>query len=138
VHPTAGACMVGARKFLIAYNVDLATTDRAVAAAIARKIRESSGGFPHVKAMGLYLESRGCAQVSMNLTDFENTPLEQLYRTMQQEAQARGTRVASCELIGFVPRKAVEQAPQFFERAPNFSPSRIIENRLGQLLKSSC
>src|SRR5581483_3514386 len=78
-HPKAGASMVGARGFLIAYNVQLATRDAAVAQAIARKIRESSGGFPHVKAMGLYLASRDCAQVSMNLTNFEQTPLDRVW-----------------------------------------------------------
>jgi len=133
-HPTAGASCIGARGFLIAYNVDLATTDVAVAQAIARRIRESSGGFRFVKAMGLYLPSRGRAQVSMNLINFAETPLEALYDAIRTEAERHGTSVAACELIGFIPLRAYEAAPQFFERAANFEASRIIETRLAQLL----
>ncbi len=129
-HPTAGAVMVGARQFLIAYNVDLETPDPAVAQAIARVIRESSGGFRYVKAMGLYLPSRNCAQVSMNLVNFAETPLENLFQAIQQEAERLGTRVNSCELIGFIPRAAFEKAPEFFRRAGNFDESRIIEHRI--------
>jgi glutamate formiminotransferase len=137
-HATAGAAMVGARGFLIAYNADLATSDKDIAQAIARKIRESSGGFRHVKAMGLYLASRGCAQVSMNLTDFADTPLDELLGAIDAEAARAGTRVRSCELIGFIPRRAFEQAPEFFRRAANFDESRIIETNLEKhLLKSS-
>jgi glutamate formiminotransferase len=125
VHPTAGASVVGAREFLLAFNVDLKTTDVNVAKEIARKIRASSGGFPHVKAIGLYLESRHRAQVSMNLTKFTEIPLEDLY-----DAIAAVAPVADCEVIGFVPQVAFEQAPAFFKRASNFSESRILENQL--------
>src|SRR5205085_1232100 len=90
-HTTAGAAVVGARQFLIAYNVNLATADAAIARAIAAKIRESSGGFPSVKAMGLYLRSISRAQVSMNLTNFVQTPLEDLYLTIEKEAARLGT-----------------------------------------------
>jgi glutamate formiminotransferase len=129
-HATAGAAMVGARGFLIAYNVDLETPDRMVARAIAGAIRESSGGFRYVKAMGLYLPSRNCAQVSMNLVNFAETPLEELFHAIELEAERLGTRVAGCELIGFIPRAAREMHPDFFRRAGNFDESRIIENRL--------
>jgi glutamate formiminotransferase len=129
-HATAGAAMVGARGFLIAYNVDLVTPDPAVARAIAGVIRESSGGFRYVKAMGLYLPSRNCAQVSMNLVNFAETPLGELFHVIQQEAGRLGTRVAGCELIGLIPRAAFEMHPDFFRRAGNFDESRIIENRL--------
>jgi glutamate formiminotransferase len=135
-HPAAGAAMVGARGFLIAYNVDLETPDPAAARAIAGVIRESSGGFRYVKAMGLYLPSRNCAQVSMNLVNFAETPLEELFHVIQDEAERLGTRVAGCELIGFVPRAAFEMAPDFFLRAGNFDESRIVENRIHQLLHS--
>jgi len=135
-HPTAGASMVGARNILIAYNINLSTRDAATARAIAREIRESSGGFPFVKAMGLYLPARDCAQVSMNLTNFAHTPLEQLYEAVRDEAVRLGTMVASCELIGLVPRKAVDMAPEFFRRAANFTESRILEFRIEQLLQS--
>jgi len=134
-HPKAGASMVGARGFLIAYNVQLATRDSGVAQEIARKIRESSGGFPHVKAMGLYLASRDCAQVSMNLTNFEQTPLDRVYETIAAEARKHGTESTAGEIIGFIPRRAYEMAPEFFHRAENFSESRILEARIGELLR---
>ncbi len=132
-HPTAGASCVGARGFLIAYNVDLATTDVGVAQAIARQIRESSGGFRFVKAMGLYLPSRNCAQVSMNLTNFTQTPREDLFAAIGAAAERLGTSVAACELIGFIPRRAYEASPAFFDRAANSAPSRVIETRIAEL-----
>jgi len=136
-HPTAGAAIVGARGLLIAFNINLATENAAVAAAIARKIRESSGGFPFVKAMGRHLASRRCAQVSMNLTNFENTPLDRVYDAVVEEAARLGTRVASSQLIGFVPRRAFEMAPEFFRRAENFDESRIIESRIATIEASA-
>jgi glutamate formiminotransferase len=125
---------VGAREFLIAYNVDIEGRDAEVARGIARRIRESSGGFRFVKAMGLYLESRGCAQVSMNLTNFAETPLDDVYETIRTEAEAHGARVIGGELIGFVPRRAYQMAPRFFEHAANFSAARMIEERIAQLV----
>jgi glutamate formiminotransferase len=135
-HRSAGASVVGARGFLIAYNVDLATPDPEVARMIARLIRESSGGFRYVKAMGLYLPSRNCAQVSMNLVNFAETSLDDLFGAIEGEAAHLGTLVASCELIGLIPRRAFESSPEFFKRAANFDDSRIIESRLEQLLHS--
>jgi glutamate formiminotransferase len=134
-HPQAGASMVGARGFLIAYNVQLATRDAAVAQSIARRIRASSGGFPHVKAMGLYLPSRDCAQVSMNLTNFAETPLDLLFETIAAAAHEHGTEAAAGEIIGFIPRRAYEMAPEFFRRAENFDESRILETRIAELLR---
>ena len=136
-HPTAGACVVGAREFLIAYNVLLDTPDVAVGQAIAKAIRESSGGFRYVKSIGLYLESRGRAQVSINLTKFAETPLDQVFECIQAEAKRLGARVEDCELIGFIPRRAFQMWPDFFERASNFDSSRIIENRIDRLLNSA-
>lgn len=133
-HPKAGASMVGARGFLVAYNVLLATRDTAVAQDIARKIRASSGGFPHVKAMGIYLASRDRAQVSMNLTNFAETPLDQVYETIAAAAREHGTEAVAGEIIGFIPRRAYEIAPEFFRHAENFSESRILETRIQQLL----
>lgn len=124
-HPTAGAVAVGARGFLIAFNVNLATGDLELARRIARRIRGSSGGFPFVKAMGVPLGSRGLAQVSMNLVDFERTPVEEVYAAIAREAP-----VAECELIGLVPRRAYQQAPRFYERAANFYPGCILEDRI--------
>jgi glutamate formiminotransferase len=134
-HPTAGASVVGARGLLIAYNVDLATRDAAIAQTIAKKIRESSGGFPHVKAMGIYLASRDCAQVSMNLTKFAETPLDRVYDAISSAAREHGTEAVCGEIIGFIPRRAYEMAPEFFRRAGNFEESRILETRIAQLLR---
>ena len=135
VHPTAGASAVGARGLLVAYNVDLLTRDAVIAQAISRKIRESSGGFPHVKAMGIYLTSRNCAQVSMNLVDFEHTPLDRVYDAISSAARELGTEAVAGEIIGFVPRRAYEMAPEFFRHAQNFSESRILETRIAELLR---
>jgi glutamate formiminotransferase len=130
-HPTAGAVMVGARQFLIAYNINLNTPNIAIAKAIAQKIRESSGGFRFVKAMGLLLASRNIAQVSMNLVNFPEIPLEEMYETVAREAAALGTSILESELIGFIPQAAFEQAPEFFRRIRDFDESRIIESHLG-------
>ena len=132
-HPTAGASVVGARDFLLAYNVDLATTDVNIAQEIARRVRASSGGFANVKAIGLYLESRRRAQVSMNLTSFTTIPLEELYHAIASAAQELGTSAVDCEVIGFVPLAAYKKDPAFFARASNFNESRILETRLSQL-----
>jgi glutamate formiminotransferase len=130
-HPTAGAAVLGARRFLIAYNINLRTPDVAIAKQIARKIRESSGGFLFVKALGLHLSKLNCAQVSMNLTNFEKIPLDDLYSTVAHEAQRLGIAIAESELIGFIPRAAYAQSPAFFDRIRGFDHTRIIENRLG-------
>lgn len=131
-HSTAGACVIGARDFLIAFNVNLATADAAVAQAIARRIRESSGGFRFVKAMGRYLPSRNCAQVSMNFTNFAHTPMNDVYAAICREAP-----VASCQLIGFIPRRAFEMFPDLFRRAENFDESRVIETRIATIKASA-
>jgi glutamate formiminotransferase len=128
-HPTAGASVVGARGFLIAFNINLDTPDVMVAQAIARKIRESSGGFRYVKAMGVYLATRSVAQVSMNFTNFAEIPLERVYQAIREEAA-----VGSMQLVGFVPRRAFEMAPEFFRRVENFDESRILETRIEQML----
>jgi glutamate formiminotransferase len=133
-HPTVGASMVGARGFLIAYNFDLETADMEIATAIARRIRESSGGFRAVKSIGLFLPSRNCAQVSMNLTDFASTPLDEVMAAIDAEAARLGTRVRTGELIGFIPRAAFDKSPAFFRRDAKFNESRIIETRIQQLL----
>jgi glutamate formiminotransferase / 5-formyltetrahydrofolate cyclo-ligase len=106
VHPTAGVTVIGARFFLIAFNAVLETPDVAIARAIARKVRESGGGLPAVRAMGVYLASRGHAQVSMNLVDFRRTPILLAFNRVQQEAVALGTRVVESEVIGLIPEEA--------------------------------
>jgi glutamate formiminotransferase len=105
-HPTAGATVVGARPFLIAWNIDLETADREVARRIARAIRERDGGLPRVQALGLYLEERACAQVSMNLLDHTVTPMWRVWETVEALAAREGVRPAGSELIGLAPKRA--------------------------------
>ncbi len=109
-HPTAGAVIVGARRFLIAWNVNLRSEDLGAAREIARAIRQSSGGLPCVKALGLELKSRGQVQVSVNLTDFETTPLYAVFERIREEAERRGIGIAGSELIGLIPRRALEES----------------------------
>jgi glutamate formiminotransferase len=134
LHPTAGACVIGARKLLIAFNVNLVTTDAAIARSIARKIRFSSGGLPYVKALGLYLPSRSHAQVSINLTDFEATPLSVVFEAACAEAERLGVRISGVELIGLIPRKALEPAHTGGLQFENFRPELVLEDRLEKLL----
>ena len=107
LHPTAGACAIGARKLLLAFNINLDSQDLAIAKAIARKIRASSGGLPFVKAMGVPLASRKRVQVSMNLTDFEQTPLHRVYAAVCSEAATHGVAIAETQIVGMVPQKAL-------------------------------
>jgi glutamate formiminotransferase len=137
LHATAGATVVGARKFLIAYNVNLATTDVTVARRIARKIRASSGGFSNVKALGLPLASRGQVQVSMNLTDYEQTPLHVVYDAIRREAGHAGVDIAGSEIIGMIPRVVLEQAAEAALRIENFHPSVVLENRIADVLPTA-
>jgi glutamate formiminotransferase len=132
LHPSAGACIIGARKLLIAFNVNLKTDDVQVARDIARKIRASSGGMPFVKALGLPLANRGLVQVSMNLTDFEVTPLHQVFDAVRREAAARGVEIAGSEIIGLIPEKALEDAAAHYLQCENFSSGLVLENRLAK------
>ena len=140
LHPRAGATMVGARPFLIAFNVNLDCPDRKVAEEIARRIRASGGGLPGVKAMGVFLESRstggrvGQAQVSMNLTDFEQTSLAQAYRAVEQEASQRGITIHSSEIVGLVPQQALAGVRPEDLKLVEFSPQKILENLLAEVL----
>ena len=130
LHPTAGATVVGARNILIAFNVNLETADVAIARAIARKVRFSSGGLPHVKALGVFLRSRGISQVSMNLTDFEQTPVHLAFQAVREEATRLGVKVRSSEIVGLIPRKALEMAAGCDLRIENFRPELVLEDRL--------
>ena len=135
LHPTAGAVIIGARKVLIAFNINLATNDLQVAKDIARSIRASSGGLPGVKALGLRLATRGLVQVSMNLTDFEQTSVHTVFDLVKRLAEARGVKIADSELIGLLPRQALETAFAHFVKLPAFDSDRVIENRLSSLTK---
>jgi glutamate formiminotransferase/formiminotetrahydrofolate cyclodeaminase len=128
VHPTAGATVVGARKFLIAYNVFLNTPDVDVAKRIAKAVRYSSGGLRFVKAAGFLV--RGLAQVSMNLTDFEQTPIHRVFEFVRREAARYGAIPVSSEIVGLIPKAALEQAAEWYLQVENFDSSLILENRL--------
>jgi len=128
LHPTAGACVVGARKFLIAYNIFLNTHDVEIAKKVAKAVRFSSGGLRFVKGAGFLV--RGQAQVSMNLTDFEQTPIHRVYEMVRREADRYGVVPTSSEIVGLIPKKALEQAAEWFLQVENFDSSLILENRL--------
>src|SRR5271168_1525985 len=132
VHPTAGATVVGARKFLIAYNVFLNTPDVDIAKKIAKAVRFSSGGLRFVKGAGFLV--RGLAQVSMNLTDFEQTPIHRVFEFVKREAARYGVTPVSSEIVGLVPKKALEQAAEWFLQIENFDASLILENRLAAVM----
>src|SRR5205814_635232 len=132
VHPTAGATVVGARKFLIAYNVFLNTTDVDIAKKIAKAVRFSSGGLRYVKGAGFFV--RGLAQVSMNLTDFEQTPIHRVFEYVKREAARYGVMPISSEIVGLIPKKALEQAAEWFLQVENFDSSLILENRLSAVM----
>ncbi len=133
-HPTAGATAVGARPYLIAFNVSLETSDPGPARRIARQVRESSGGYRAVKALGLELPSSGRTQVSMNLTDFQTTSPKTVFERILAEAAAEGVAVVESELIGLIPEAALEGTSGEELRIKGFDPSRmILERRLAAL-----
>jgi glutamate formiminotransferase len=135
VHPTAGATVVGARKFLIAYNVFLNTPDVEIAKKIAKAVRFSSGGMRFVKGAGFLV--RGLAQVSMNLTDFEQTPVHRVFEVVRREAARYGVMPVSSEIVGLIPKKALEQAAEWFLQVENFDSSLILENRLTAVMSGT-
>ncbi len=132
VHPTAGATVVGARKFLIAYNVFLNTPDVEIAKKVAKAVRFSSGGMRFVKGAGFLV--RGLAQVSMNLTDFEQTPVHRVFEMVKREAARHGVTPVSSEIVGLIPKKALEQVAEWFLQVENFDSSLILENRLAAVM----
>ncbi len=133
LHPTAGACAVGARKFLVAYNIYFDSADVAMARSIAREIRAASGGHKGVKAMGVLAHGR--AQLSMNITDFEATPISQVYKSVVQLAQRYKVQIAEGEVIGLIPEAACEQNSDWMRQLSGFDPTmKILEHRLGSPL----
>src|SRR6516225_2324947 len=132
LHPTAGATIVGARKFLVAYNVYLNTPDVEVAKKVAKSIRFSNGGLRYVKGMGVPV--RGLAQVSMNLTDTDQTPIARVFEYVKREASRYGVMPQSSEIVGLIPKKALEDAAEWFLQIENFDSSLILENRLAGVM----
>jgi glutamate formiminotransferase/glutamate formiminotransferase/formiminotetrahydrofolate cyclodeaminase len=130
VHESAGAIAVGARPFLIAFNVNLNTRDVLVARAIARVVRARHGGLPFVKALGFELSSRGLVQVSMNLVNYEATGMTQAYEAVRAEAARLGVEIFSTEIVGLVPEKALDREAEYFKKLENLAADKILENRL--------
>ena len=132
LHPTAGATVVGARKFLVAYNVYLNTPDVEIAKKIGKAVRFSNGGLRYVKGMGVGV--RGLAQVSMNLTDTDQTPIARVFEYVKREAARYGVLPLSSEIVGLIPKKALEDAAEWFLQVENFDSSLILENRLAAVM----
>jgi glutamate formiminotransferase/glutamate formiminotransferase/formiminotetrahydrofolate cyclodeaminase len=130
VHDSAGAIAVGARPFLIAFNVNLKSSDVSVARAIARVVRARHGGLPFVKALGFELSTRGSVQVSMNLVNYEATGMAQAYEAVKDEAARMGVEVFSTEIVGLVPEKALDREAEYFRKLENLTEDKILENRL--------
>ena len=134
LHPTAGATVIGARKFLVAFNVNLSTSDVAVAKKIANTVRASSGGFCHVKGIGLALEERGITQVSMNLVDYEKNSLYRVTEMIRMEAKRWGVEVIETEVYGMIPVNAILESAAYYLQINDFDPSQVLELQLLELM----
>jgi glutamate formiminotransferase len=130
VHQTAGAIAVGARPFLIAFNVVLRTDDILIARQIAKAIRARSGGLPFVKALGFQLATRRFVQVSMNLVNYEVTGMDAAYNAIVQETQRLGVEIDSAEIVGLVPQAALNREAAYFSKLENFSETKVLENQI--------
>lgn len=134
LHPTAGATVIGARKFLVAFNVNLDTPDVNIAKKIAAAVRASSGGFCHVKGIGLALEERGITQVSMNLVDYEKNSLYRVLETIRMEAKRWGVGVVETEVYGMIPVNAILESAVYYLQIAGFDPEQVLELRLLELM----
>ncbi|HTD51490.1 MAG TPA: glutamate formimidoyltransferase [Thermoanaerobaculia bacterium] len=129
-HPSAGAVAMGARPFLIAYNINLGTADIEVADRIAKAIRHSSGGFRYVKAMAVALADRGIVQVSINMTNFKRTPLHRVFECVRSEAERHGVPIVGSEIVGLTPADALYAAAEHYLRLERFSAGQVLETKL--------
>lgn len=134
LHPTAGATVIGARKFLVAFNVNLDTPDVNIAKKIAAAVRASSGGFCNVKGIGLALEERGITQVSMNLVDYEKNSLYRVLETIRMEARRWGVGVLETEVYGMIPVNAILESAAYYLQIAGFDPEQVLELRLLELM----
>lgn len=130
MHPKAGATVIGARPFLVAFNINLNTSDVSVAKKIAQAIRAAKGGYVNCRAIGLMLDDRGIAQVSINMTDYTATPLHRVFETVKSEAARYGVNVVGSEVIGLTPMQALIDAADFYLRIENFKREQVLEARL--------
>ena len=136
LHPSAGAIAVGARPFLIAFNVNLRTNDLATARKIARAVRERDGGLPFVKALGFELKSRNLVQVSMNLVDYEQTTVARAFEAVREQANRLAVEIAGAEIVGLMPRAALDRKAAYFPVLENFTETVVLENLLASLQQS--
>ncbi len=130
MHPTAGATVIGARNYLVAYNINLGTSDISIAKKIARRVRASSGGLMYVKALGIMLEDRNVAQVSMNLTNFQKTPIHVVFNLVKAEAERYGVSIIGSEIIGLIPMDALLDAAEHYLRLEDFPRKQVLEARI--------
>jgi len=137
VHPTAGVVAVGAREYLIAFNVNLGTKDIKIAENIAKSVRNSSGGYRFIKAIGVDLKEKGVVQVSMNMTNYKKSPLYRVFETIKSEAERYGVPIVGSEIIGMMPMDVMIQTCNFYLRIDNFSGDKVIENKLLDKLSES-
>ncbi len=133
-HPRAGVVAVGARMPLIAFNIDLATTDVTIANKIAKAIRNSSGGFRYIKAGGVEVKERGLVQVTMNITDYTKTPIYRVFETVKMEAMRYGVAVCGSEIVGLVPMEAIIDSASYYMRFNNVDKDKILETQLEGLV----
>lgn len=129
-HPSAGVVAMGARAFLIAYNINLGTAELAIAERVAKAIRNQSGGFRYVKAMGVALADRGIVQVSINMTNFRRTPLHRVFECVRSEAARHGVSIVGSEIIGLTPAEALYMAAEHYLRLEGFSAEQVLETKL--------
>jgi len=135
MHPTAGATAVGARAPLIAFNINLDTSDVTIARKIARAIRGSSGGFRDVRALGVMISDRGIAQVSINVCDYRTAPLHRVFEVVRSEASRYGVRVLGSEIVGLVPLDALVEAAEYCLRLQGFDRKQVLERRIWSTLE---
>lgn len=130
MHPSAGAVVVGARMPLVAFNINLGTSNLDIAKRISKLVRARDGGFMHVKAMGVNLEERGIVQVSMNMVNYQRTSLYRVFETVKMEADRYGVPVIGSEIIGLLPMDALIDAAEYYLRIENFDRNQVLEKRL--------
>jgi glutamate formiminotransferase len=130
MHPTAGATVVGARQFLIAYNINLSTSDVNIAKKIANSIREVKGGYKYCRAMGVMIEDRNMAQVTINMVDYNGTPLHRVFETVKSEAARYGVHVIGSEIVGMAPLQAFVDTAEFYLRLEGFNRKQVLEENL--------
>jgi glutamate formiminotransferase len=132
IHPTAGATAIGARPFLVAYNINLDSADVAIAKKIANSIRHARGGFRYVKAMGFEIKDRGIVQVSINMVNYKGSPLFRVFETVKREAQRYGVNVVGSEIVGLVPAEALVACADFYLQLEDFKSEQVLENLLAE------